>query len=192
MAKNSLAPGFGKLFYSRTGLLKPHVMTFGLNPHDTPTPGFDPDLDKSGGGTIPFSDAIDAIIVLLKAITSHNMTFTHCEFWSQPTKDDDPLFIFDHSIGVAGTDSGAHVVAEQLVITYRTNAGGLYRFYQMEGTAAVDIVAFPPFSTLYANWSNYLLGADDVIYGRDNGYPSSVISLKTKTNDALRRQLITG
>ena len=167
-------------------------MTAAVLPSGTPSVGTDASLFKRSGDEIAFSDAIAAITTVLLPITSHLITLTHAELWSQPTPNDDPLFIFDVDISAVGTDSASFVTAEQLVITYRTNLGGLYRFYQMEGTAAVDIVAFPPFSTAYANWSNHLLGLDDVIVGRDGGYPSSVISLKTKTNDALRRKLITG
>lgn len=192
MTINSLAPAFVKLFYNRTGLIKQHVMTFSVHPTSSLVVSGNGSLDKSGGGADSFTNHIDALILLLKVITSHNMTFTHAELWSQPLVTDDPVFIYDYSLGVAGTDSAAHVVAEQLVITYRSTNGGLWRFYQMEGTAAVDIVAFPPFSTAYANLSNYFLGADNFIRARDNGSPSSVISLKTKTNDALRRALITG
>lgn len=192
MTRNFLSPAFFKLFYNRTGLLKPHVQTMSLQPAAPPVIGSSPSILKAGGGSNDFGDFIDDYVALFKAITSDDFTFTHCEFWSQPLPTDDPVFVFDHSLAVVGTDTAAHVTAEQLVITYRTSNGGLMRFYQMEGTAAVDIVAFPPFSTAYANLSNFLLGADNCITGRDNGYPSSVISLKTKTNDVLRRKLVTG
>lgn len=192
MPINYLAPAFVKLFYNRTGLLKPHVKTIPVKPSGSVTPGTEPNLLEHDSTGIAFGDGVDALVDLAKEIYSTAFTFTHAEFWSQPTKDDDPLFIFDHSIGVTGVLTGAYTKAVQTVITYRTGAGGLMRDYWMENNVAADIVAFPPFSTDYGNLSDYWLSDAGWGWGRDNAKPTSVISLKTKTNDALRRALITG
>jgi hypothetical protein len=167
-------------------------MTIPTKPSGAPVVGSEPSYLRHDGDPELFSEGISDYVDLIKLTYSSAFSFTHAEWWSKPTKDDDPLFIYDVSLGIAGSDAGAVVVAEQCVITFRTSLGGLYRNYMMENMAAVNLAAYPPFSTNYANIANFIMSDASFFYGRDNGKPTSVISLKTKTNDALRRQLITG
>lgn len=191
MAQNSLSPGYVKLFYKRDTV--EHTMVIPTKFYTAPTPGSEPSLLTHAAGQYPFEDAVNDLCDFLLPISGTNMTFDSAEVWYQPTPADDPLWIFTVAIDKTGTFAGTAVNAGQLVMTFRSNAGGLYRLYLMESAIPVNQVGVPAeFTTAQTNLSNYVKDGPSWIYARDNGYPIVCLGFKTKTNDVLRRRLLTG
>ena len=191
MAQNSLSPAFVKLFYSRTGV--EHTMTIPTKFYTAPTVGESPSLLTHAGGQYPFDNAVDDLILYLKPLWANTMSFGHAEVWSQPTPEDDPLWIYTYAVGVAGTSANANVIASQIVMTFRSTLGGLFRLYGMEASYAVNqAFSLAGFDTALGNLSTYIIASASWVYARDNGKPITTLGAKTKTNDVLRRKLLTG
>jgi len=191
MAKNSLSPGFVKMYYGRGG--SQHVHTIPIKFHDAPVAGSDPLLLKHDASGTNFGFLVEEYADLFKALFAATETIDHAEVWSQPTPDDDPVWIFSDAISVAGTNGVATSVGSEAVMTFRTASGGLYRWYCMEPSLPPNQVYSPAtFPAAYAAISDYLIGGDSWVYGRDNGKVAVPLSMKTKTNDVLRRLLLTG
>jgi hypothetical protein len=121
------------------------------------------------------------------------MTLDTADFWSQPTPEDDPVWIYSHSLDDDGTSAGSAITAQQQVFTFRTDLGGLYRFYIMEGAVLANLaLSYAAMGADSKALADYILGATSWLYGRDGGEPLVSLGYKTKYNDVLRRRWVTG
>lgn len=187
MTVNSLSPAFVKLNYSRTGFS--HTATYPVAPDGALTPGDNPQMAIKSGFSIDFVSAMEDYSNLLKPIFTAEFTINTAEFWSQPTPSDDPVWIYTHSLGDAGTNPADLTPASEAVMTARTDNGGLIRLYYLEVPIPVNLAYFSTFPSDYADIADFFLSSDSWLRGRDNGFPLTFISLKTKTNDVLLRKI---
>lgn len=191
MTHNSLDPGFVIIHYTRGAV--PHQQVIPVLWSTAPTVGADPSLLTKAGGTVLGSVGVNAYILLFKVLFFTDVTFQDAEFWYKATETSDPVWIFTHPLGVAGTGVGSSTIAHQIAMTYRTGTGGIFRLYAMEPAAVWagnQKQSWPTWNVGGANVANYLMGTTSWVVGRDNGYLVVPIRLQTKTNDALRRKLI--
>lgn len=191
MAINSLSPAFIVVRYTRSTV--PHTSIIPTKFSGTPTPGSNPNLLNHFGVAVDFESAMAAWAILLQDMFSTAVTLDTAEVWSQPTPDDDPVWIFTTGLALTGTRSGTAVVAGQQVLTFRTHLGGLFRLYFMETPVPPNQVAtYAGMANPELELANFVTGATSWLYGRDNGQPILTLGWKTKTNDVLRRKLLTG
>jgi len=168
-------------------------MTLPTKFQGTPSAGTSPNLRTHVDGSVGFATYIGGLVDLIKPLFGSTETFDDAEVWYQPTPDSDPIWIFTTSLGVAGTNTAEAVVASESVMTFRTSNGGLFRLYLMETCRPVNASLSPSqMSSAETALANALTGTASSIYGRDDGKPVVVLSLKTKFNDVLRRKLLTG
>lgn len=189
MTVNTLAPGFVKLKYIGSQNFQ-HVMTFGvLNDNfalATPT------IKTKDGTSVAINTAVAAYVTILKALVNASVTFQEFDLWSQPTPDDDPVWIYNASLAVIGTNSTAEVVNSQLVASYRSGGGGNGKVMILEQSYAVNNLYKPSGYGDAAKLAlaNYLVGNSSMVYARDNAFPVTVPRMMTKTNDPMRKRFV--
>lgn len=191
MAVNSLSPAFIRLRY--TVATVQHTMTLPTSINGTITPGVSPNLNARNSPVGSFTAFIENFSGILDACFSTDCTLDNAELWSQPEPTDNPIWVYTAALNNPGDSGTPYVRAEQMVFTFRSNLGGLLRIYLME-------TFIPPNQTqtaaqLTSPWStlvNYVIGDYNFIKCRDNGWPILSLGWKSKTNDVLRRSLITG
>lgn len=189
MARNSLSPAFVKITYGST--THTHHMKFPTLFDGTVTPGIIPNLKQYDGTPVALGTYVVTIVTLMRAFFAADISFTLAEAWSQPTPEDDPIYIASYSItGGTGTGGGSTVLASQKVMTWRTNIGGLYKTYFMDTNTAPNLTYLPPYAGLSAEllYQNHVMGSGSCVYGLDGGKIIAPLKTKTKTNDALRRR----
>lgn len=191
MAHNSLSPGFVKLHYTFSSLT--HTMTIPIIPTGTLTPGVVPNVMTYGGTPLGFAGALTALMTVMQPFFGGGTEFGNAEYWSQPTPEDDPLWIYTVGLGLPGTGVTAGAQMLQQTITYRTSNGGLYRQFFMEPTGSILPNSRNPYpfgAGAQTNMANYLMGATSWIYGRDGGKIIVPLFATGKFNDSLRKRRI--
>lgn len=191
MAVNDLAPAFIKVNYTR-GIVR-HTKVIPTMPSGTPVPGSVPSMLAHSSAAVLFTDFIATWASFARPLFNADVSLVDMEFWSKPTPASDPIWIYTSGIGVAGSGTPPSVPAGQLVFTFRTDQGGLYRDYLMETWLEPDsAIAYPAMTNPTLAYANYIIGASSPVYGRDGGEVLHCLGIKTKTNDVLRRRLLTG
>lgn len=189
MAHNPLSPGFVKLRYTQN--LLTHVQTIPVQPSGTPTVGVIPNLVPNSGGPIDLAQFMTDYMAVLRPLFATTTAFESAEFWYQPTPESDPIWIYTHPINLAGTGGATTTSMGQLVMTFRTALGGLFRWYGMEMSTAFPVNTVTPsaaFTGTLLALSNYLKGGTSCFLARDNAKLMVAITATTKTNDALRKK----
>lgn len=185
---NSLAPAYTQLLYHSA--FAPHIMTRPLKGIviDTVTP-VNSEVDVWAGGTVPWTDMIDSLVVALKAAVSSSVVFDRALLFSKPTEEDIPVLIAQYDVGVPGTvSSPGWQEATELTVNMKTvgnsNAkltlldfasGGLFtKTITLSGSGLETI--FGEMSDTGKGWS-----------GRDNTRIAAFVSGTRTLNEKLRR-----
>lgn len=185
MAANSLYPSFVKLFY--TSNAHQHVM---IIPVKAELVGEDWLFrDKGGNLTLEIVAALTPFITVIKPFYHTSANFDFAELWTLASPGADPVYVLAEDLNIAGTGAAA-VAMSQMVLTFRTVGGGLYRLYLMEQSNAANAVQRAPFTGAYATINTYITGSGSIIAARDGSYLSSMASAITKINDALRKKYL--
>lgn len=188
MTVNSLSPGFVKLAYNSNG--HDHIMTLPCVPYGTVTPGVEPQFTINNDGSLDMEDAVGAFVEAIDHLFHTGTSFGEATFWSQPTPDDDPLWIYSYTEGAAGASGTANVALSECVMSFRTNLGGLLKLYLMEGWVPVNTRDVPPWAAGFLSVFTYMSGSTGWVRGRDNGKVVGYINVTAKTNDALRKKFV--
>jgi hypothetical protein len=189
MTAYDLTPGFVILKYATPFLA--HKMTFQVSPNGVVTPGSEPNFNLNAGSFTDMSTCVDALIVKMKALVNADTEFIDATYWDKPTSEDDPLWIYTYQIGVTGTNIADNIETCEQVWTWRTARGHFYRNYIM-GVPDLPDLTFHVADLVDPKlaYYTYFGGGGNWILGRDNTPPVSLVSMHTKTNDKLRRQLL--
>ena len=165
-------------------------MTIPVVPSGSVTVEVEPTFATKGGGTVAGTAGVTAFVTAIKTAFSNATSFVQYDFWSQPSPDDDPIFIYNAALGIVGTNGTANTSLSQAVYTYRTVGGGLYRLYLLESVGTLNTVTVPPYGSFSATIDTYVRGGTSFIVGRDGSYLSSPVRRLFKTNDALRKKFL--
>lgn len=185
---DGLSPSWIKLFYEST--LSPHVSTIPVNLVAGGPPGGTFELFCKDNSQINWVTGLTAYVTALKANASTTVTFQYAELWWQETEDHDPLFLDTTSLNIAGTHASPVSPATQLVWSMRSDLGGKGFVYLMDQPHAPNLKYKAPTygAPGILGMVNYLVGPSSIFLCRDNGYPTNIPKVLTKTNDALRRR----
>lgn len=190
MTHHTYAPGgFVKIFTLQNGVT--HVMTLPVNVLSGYVVGEEPSLHPKVGSPVLFSTCVDDFVTLLKPLFGTDTSFSTAEYWAKPDDEDDPFWVYTHSVGEVGTGAAASADMLQAVMSFRTYLGGIFRLYLMEisGDVPVNFRTSWPFGAgAYLNLANYLIGDDGWVIGMDNGSLVVPMNFTTKFNDALRKK----
>lgn len=187
---NSLWPGFVKLKYISNGHI--HYQVLPVQP-DGPEAGVEPSfLLRNGVDNVLMSTAVDAYIALIDNFFPASTNFVLAEYWNIANVGDDPVFFYAYLIGAVGVNASPSVENEQIVITLRSNVGGILKLYYMEGSFSVNLVDDYPFSNVAVGaLADYLVDpSTGWVCARDGGFPISPLRMTTKTNDVLRKKYL--
>lgn len=188
MARASLYPGFIRILYTGNGHV--HKATIPVRP--TLDAGTWKLTKNDGTFYSPWTAAVDAYVLLLKAFLNTADEVQTAQLWTLASGDADPLYVADHAIAAAGTSAVAAVPNGQATLIFRLDSGGLLKLHIMESSSAANIHTFPPFGAgSVENLRAHVMGAATGFFiGRDGGIPTSCTSFTTKVNDKLRRKFL--
>lgn len=184
MALHSLDPGFWKIYY--TSNAHQHIQVVPVKP--VLTGGVYLFEEKGGNVTDDFATAVAAYAAILKLSLPTTANIDYAEFWRVASPLADPVYEEAVDLNVAGTNVVAVQPLAQVVYTFRTVGGGLYRWYVMEGAQGATTNNKPPFGGTTQTVSNLLIAADSYVAGRDGTYLGSLARALGKINDALRKK----
>lgn len=184
---SALAPGFIRLRYS--GVNRPHNQVIPIKFDGVPTPGVDPALETSSGGSAIFTAAIVNYVDNVLAKSFHSDTvFGFADCYAVDPVTGERQFIFSTALNEVGDAVTARIAKVEGIFLYKTTIGGFLKVYVMEGVYNPDlrdIGSVPADGRLDMN--NYILGPTNIFYGRRNSFPQTFISFTSKVNDVLRR-----
>lgn len=189
MTINSLSPAFLKLYSTFSTIT--HVMTLPVVPSGTWTPGVQPDLATYGGGSQSLESCMSLLMPVLRPFFGSTTEFNRVEAWHKPTPESDPIWIYTSVIALPGLAASASANNLQGVVTFRTNLGGMFKFYMMEMQSGQTVNLRDPYpftTTIATNLANMLMAATSFVYGRDGGKLVVPMYYTTKYNDALRKR----
>lgn len=193
MAVNSLYPGFVKIKY--TSVLGEHFKIYPVHGWGEAIPGELPEFTRPSAAPIAMNTAIDAWVALAKPFFGNSMNLVYAEAWKIDEVGEDPHFIYSYEIGELGNSGTATVSMLQVVMSYRTSMGGLFKDYYMDASGYFPVNTKDPYPYTAASrekdMSDYITSeAGSWIVGRDGSRAISPINLTTKTNDALRKDRV--
>lgn len=184
---HSLYPAFIRLKYT-VGLTRQHTMTLPVIAEESGS-GFVLTQNDDTNAVL-WTFHVDDLVDQFKVNYPNTTNFESAELWTLASPTADPQFREIYDVSVLGTSVGASVPYCQLVQTYRTSAGGLFRQFLLEPAVAVDLVKAPPYTSYgsMANLAAFHVGSTGFVRGRDGGKLVSDIRFVTKTNDKLRKK----
>lgn len=189
MAKNSLFPGFIRLFYNTNG--HQHTMTIPVKPFFSGVTN-EWYLEQKGAPLgIAWKTILDTYANILKGFISTTGDITRADLYTMSAPDAEPLFVDTEDISLAGTGTPAPLAYGQLTIAFRSANGGTYRLQIMEPSAtSANVEQFPPFTGGNLALTNWMTGSTSFIVARDGGFLVAPIRMLSKTNDHLRKKYL--
>jgi len=188
-----LAPGFIRLRY--TGSTIPHNQIIPIKPASPMVAGVNPTLLTSGGGEVPFSEAIQTYWTDAFADSFSGVTVPgFAEIYAVDPDTGIRTFIFAVSVTGIGTSGDEQVPLVEGIWFFKTTAGKPLKVYAMEGTYGADVrnIGSVPADGRQA-MVDYITSNDNIFYGRTDAWPLVFLSFTSKENDVLRRRaLVTG
>lgn len=190
MTAHDLSPAYVQLNYTSNG--HPHKALYPCTYDGSISPGSEPSVVKRVGAPEPVSDAVTALVTLLKPFLDTSSTFDNFYAFSKPTPTSPPVLVWTGTLNIAGTGSTAAIPAEEILFTFKTPTPGGLKLYLMEGIFLLNYQAPLPTtgSSPQAALNNYITGPDDWVIGRNGNFPLIGLKITTKMNDHLRRKYI--
>jgi hypothetical protein len=188
---NSLYPGFVRIHYESNG--HPHKMVIPVTPVSGTGGTDDFGLELKGGGTatdwaLAVSNFVEGQLDLFLHTSD---TFGSAELWTMSSPTADPINVSVTDLSNTGASTGAVLALGMMNMTWRTQAGGIYRLVVMEPAGlALNDEQFPPYTAQLLDMDTFLRGTTSFVHGRDGGFLSAPIRYLTKTNDALRKKYL--
>ncbi len=191
MTVHSLSPGFVKFNY--TAQNRPHHAIFPVQPY------------QAIGGSWFLSEKADSIgrlwtLGVTELFNVWNLFFKVTEFafsgaelWSKPSVNDDPVFVEALAITPTTTSATTGTLYNELVFTFRTQAGGILKLYLMDTIFNADVRSDAPSyggNAIKSNFANYILSDASIVSGRDNSFAQVGLRAISKTNDAIRKKYL--
>ena len=182
-----LAPGFTRLTYSGTG--RPHHQIIPIKFAGTPTPGVSPEILPTSGTPIDVGGAV--LLYLAEAWAPQFPSSVKAGLFDVYAVDPETgvrTFIFAGNGDTVGTSIETQVAQSEAVWVFKSTVGRPIKVWLMEATYAFDArnVGVVPADGRQA-MVDYILGADNMFYGRTDAYPLAFQTFTSKENDVLRR-----
>lgn len=184
---SKLAPGFIRFAYEGTRI--PHHQVIPIKFATPPTPGVEPQLERSGGTPVDFS--IGFLGYLTNAFRPQlptTMSIGTADVYAVDAITGVRQFIYTINAGVLGTSVETQVPFTQAVWVFKSTVGKPIKVYVMESVYAPDVrnVGVVP-ADARQDMIDYVLSADNIIHGQTDAFPLAFMTFTTKINDVLRR-----
>lgn len=186
---NSLGEGFVRLTY--TGSSGIHHAVIPVNFEGTPVAGVEPTFTQKGAGTIEAEQAVADLMAVVTPFYDDTTLFGLAEVYSVNPATEERTFIYGWNVGLTGDGTLVEVPLTMATMSFKTVAGGVYKFVMMEQGFGANQKRYPPFDDSPAReaLAAYIVGSTSWIVGRDNTYPFAPLSFTVKTSDALRKRV---
>lgn len=183
MTQYDLSPFFIKVTHNDTH--RDHIMTIPTKPNSPPIVGTDTGLLRRDGDPISFVDWFTEFSAVLKTFFHSGHLITNADFWSKPTPDDDPVWVYSIAGSVAGTATGATQYKQEIVQSYRSGLGNIAKVYILAPSADYPNDNVHALTTADA-MAAYIVGPSSVWVARDTSKLIAPLKSSSKTNDKLR------
>lgn len=181
-----LAPGFIRIRY--TGETRPHTCVLPIKFAAPPVAGVEPTFETSAAGEKTFSEAVADFVGAYNESFEDVTQFGFAEAYAVDSVTGIRTFIWAEYLDGSGTSVSPRVPLIQAVWVFKTTAGKMLKIYAMEGVYTADVRNIGTLPTDGRKvLSDYILSADNVVYGREDAWPLAFVSFTTKENDVLRR-----
>lgn len=184
MTRYTLDPGFIKLRYDDPH--RTHFQTLCVLPFGAVVVGTEPRFLLRDGSDVVMHTLTELYAAAMQPNLASTSTIVEATFWSKPTADADPIWIYTDALNLAGNGSGTETYTRQINRSFRTSNGHIMRNVIEACVSGLPNDTSTPLNPA-ESMSAFLLGANGFIVGRDNGYPAAALNYSTKTNDALRK-----
>lgn len=133
-------------------------------------------LNKSGAPGANLADVLGDLLVVVRPFYIPAVDFVRAEVWRYPPQSFDAFFIAAQNIGLGGTGTGTTFIAGQLIFTFRTSNGGVFKV-DLRGTTVTprEKLSFPTAFGAFNSLANYMLFPTTPFIGRDNGVPVATL-----------------
>ncbi len=112
--------------------------------------------------------------------------FSNIELWRYAALSFDATWYSDHSLALTGTGATPNVENSQQIISYRTDAGGIFKATWMQGPVERGSIDLLPLADINLDtMADHILGTGNWFKGRDGGYPISFLALWPGESEAL-------
>jgi hypothetical protein len=170
-----------------------HRHTHDVQPINPPAVGSDfteiPLVSKSGGADPLLSEHTDAIVEFMKDMYHSTTTIVRAELWAYAGASLNAGFIAVYPIGEVGDAVATTVAAQQLTVTFRSQAGYTLRMQFMEPAIGGDIKDPYPFANLAATaLADYVVGQLSPVKARDNTFAVVALNACYGANEKLWRK----
>lgn len=192
MTRFTLSPGYARVSYS--GVTSPHHFIVPLVFSGVVTPGTLPDVFTKSSGAVDANTGLVALIGAVKPMFAETTTFGLYEIHAV-TDDEEAIdsFVCAGDLNTAGTNVLDAVPFSRLSFNYKTQYGHPLHPIFMESVYVPNQVLRPPIAdAALTGFNDYMTGNDCIWHGRDGAFAYGLISIKTKTDDVLRRRGQTG
>lgn len=181
-----LAPGFGRLTYS--GTRNPHHAIIPINFAGVPTPGVSPELMTSGGTPIDAGGAF--VLYCTTAFAPQFATTTKfgaVDLYSVDAVTGARTFIYAYNMNSIGSNVNPQIPFVGGAFVFKSTVGKPVKILCMEGVYDSDQrnVGTVP-ADARQDMLDYILGSDNIVYGRYDAYPLVFNTFTTKVYDVLR------
>jgi len=151
-------------------------------------PGVEPTLKQSGGGETSMTGGVSDLMAAFTESFAPVTVFGFSEIYAVDPTTGIRTFIFAQYLSDVGASEDPRVPLVQGVFSFKTTAGLPLKVYAMEGVYSSDVrnIGVPPADGRLA-LVNYILGVDNIVYGRNDAWPQAFLSFTSKENDVLRR-----
>lgn len=185
---NSIAPAYVQIEYH--SLYAPHVMKIPIRGIENPTaPPLSLSAEAWDTTSVVIDTMVDNLVTELVPRFPATASFDRWTVWSQPTPEDEPLFVGGASINSVGTAAvPGWSKATQETVSMRDTGGNLVKVTLMDFASGDDFEAYT---------SAAAIGVDGIIgeffsssnawMSRANLQPSSFVRRTATLNEALRR-----
>jgi len=192
MAINYPGPYQVRIFYTIS--TRTHVVRLNVNLAADPLPGdaFSTiNAVQRNGTNIPLNTAVSAFVVhWAKFFNNASVLITHAELWKYDAASFDAQFVSVFDINAPGTIAAATVQASQVILTFRTQEGGIMRIDALDTWWPQSAsLSYSGIGTAAQLFVDAIVSPTNVWLARDTSYPFSFLRLHPGQNERLFRKI---
>lgn len=169
-----------------------HVMRFNVALASAPDVGDDPstiDVVLRSGANALLSSVVASLMGVLRPVYASTCTFTSYTLWRYTPNTFERTYITTGDISLAGTNAGATTLAGYIMLTFRTQEGGVMRVVLLENVVDQDIKqTYANAGVLFQNIFDYFTASTGWALARDTSYPVVPIFKSGGQNEKTWRQ----
>lgn len=175
-----------RIFYTVAG--RDHRQSINCDVQGSPVVGSDFStitLETKDSVGVAADTAIDAWIDVIDG--RFNLTdavFNRAELWKYVPLSEDASYVATYAIGAAGNTAGATVPAGEIIMTFRTQEGGIMKVsFQDTSMPAGSSQAYPPTDGGDEDIMDYVVADDTWMLAKDTSYPIVPLALHPGQNE---------